>query len=263
VKYFDSKVKKTCGRKKYIMLVLPLVSILIAFVASIFGIGGGILLFPVLVFFGIPVHQAVSVTVAGAFITSLSSTIVYIGKKKTNIKLALKLEIIAVPASLLGAYAFINFDEGVIKTTYGVVMLIVGLIMLVNFTPKEPKKYRKVPLIKLPILYPIIGIAGFVAGFLGIGGGSIKGPALIATEGMEAKKAAATSSLMVVVTLFFALIAHLFVSVIPFDLLLETVPFLFIGAQIGARIQGKLKSRDIKIGFGFILLAVALQLLFF
>jgi len=244
------------------MLILPLLSLLIAFVASIFGIGGGILLFPVLVFLGVPVHQAVSVTVAGAFITSLSSTIVYIGKKKTDIKLALKLETIAVPASLIGAYAFISFDEGIIKTTYGIVMLIVGLVMLVNFTPKEPNKYRKMPILKLPILYPIIAVAGFIAGFLGIGGGSIKGPALIATENMEAKKAAATSSLMVMITLFFALIAHWFVSVIPGDLLLETIPFLFIGAQIGAHIQGKLKSKDIKIGFGLILLAVAMQLLF-
>ena len=240
------------------MLVLPLASLLIAFVASIFGIGGGVLLFPLLVFLGVPVHQAVSVTVAGGFITALSSSIVYIGKKKTQIKLALKLETIAVPASFLGAYAFISFEPGIIQTTYGVVLLTVGIIMLANFIPKKSRKDGK-----HMILYPIIAVAGFLAGFLGIGGGSIKGPAMIAAEGMDPKKAAATSSLMVVITLFFALIAHAFVSTLPGDLLLETMPFLFIGAQVGARVHPYLKSGDIRVGFGIILVVVALQLLFF
>lgn len=238
------------------MLVLPIASLLIAFVAAIFGIGGGILLFPLLVFLDVPVHQAVSVTVAGAFITALSSSIVYVGKKKTNIKLALKLETIAVPASFLGAYAFISFEPEIIKTTYGIVLLIVGLIMLANFFPKPRKDGRHI------ILYPIIAVAGFLAGFLGIGGGSIKGPAMIAAEGMEPKKAAATSSLMVVITLFFALIAHLFVSTMPFELLLYSIPFLFIGAQVGARVQPHLKSGDVRVGFGVILVIVALQLFF-
>jgi len=238
------------------MLVLPLASLLIAFIASIFGIGGGILIFPLLIFLGVPIHQAVSVTVAGAFITALSSTIVYIGKKKTEIKLALKLEMIAVPASFLGAYAFISFDEGVIKTTYGIVLLIVGMVMLANFIPKIKKDWKRI------VLYPVIAVAGFIAGFLGIGGGSIKGPALIAAEGMEPKKAAATSSLMTMITLFFALIAHIFVSVIPFDILLQTIPFLFVGAQIGARVQPHLKNTDVRVGFGIILIIVALQVLF-
>ncbi len=238
------------------MLILPLASLLIAFVASIFGIGGGILIFPVLVFLGIPVHQAVTVTVAGGFITALSSSIVYIGKKTTDIKLALKLESIAVPASFLGAYAFVSFEADVIEITYGIVLLVVGLIMLANFIPKPRKDGRHF------ILYPIIAVAGFLGGFLGIGGGSIKGPAMIAAEGMDPKKAAATSSFMVVITLFFALIAHMFVSVLPVDLLLQTMPFLFIGAQVGARVQPHLKSADVRIGFGLILIIVALQLLF-
>ena len=105
-------------------------------------------------------------------------------------------------------------------------------------------------------------LIGFVAGLLGVGGGFLMVPMMIAM-GYETKKAAATSAFVVIFSSFSGFAGHVAEAKhLDWPLMLVTSVGVVVGAQIGARVmRDKMKPRWIKRIFGVILMGVAAKLL--
>lgn len=106
---------------------------------------------------------------------------------------------------------------------------------------------------------PVGGVAGFVGGLLGVGGGNIIVPALVAT-GLEPKRASASASFVVIFASLSGFLAHVQVAELSTALLLATGLATAAGAALGAWLASeKLRADQLKRIIALVLIAVAIK----
>lgn len=104
------------------------------------------------------------------------------------------------------------------------------------------------------------GVAGFIGGLLGVGGGSIVVPALVGS-GLDPKRASATASVVIVFASLTGFMAHATVTGISINLLVATSIASASGAAVGAWLMSeKLKSGHLKFIIGSVLLLTAIKM---
>jgi uncharacterized membrane protein YfcA len=111
--------------------------------------------------------------------------------------------------------------------------------------------------LNLFVIVPIMILAGFVAGMLGVGGGLIKVPAVVLLGGVPMKIAVGSSSLMVGITALTGLLGHVLVGHFEPKSALVLAIAVFLGAQLGARIGVRIDKKRHKKYFGFLLVFIA------
>ena len=100
-------------------------------------------------------------------------------------------------------------------------------------------------------------LAGFLGGLLGVGGGNIVVPALVAL-GFDPKKASATTSFVVIFSSLTGFLGHMSLSGVDYGLLGWTVAGSAGGAALGSWLMvDKLKGRQVKLIIGVVLLGIA------
>jgi len=116
--------------------------------------------------------------------------------------------------------------------------------------------------LNVPALIPIMALAGFIAGMLGVGGGLLKVPAAVVLGGVPINIAVGSSSLMIGVTALTGFVGHLLRG--HFDPLLTVVlaAGVLVGSQIGSRIAVKTDQRQLKKYFAMLLAAIAAWLIY-
>jgi uncharacterized membrane protein YfcA len=255
------------------LLLIPF-SLIIGIIASMIGIGGGVLLVPIMILMGIAPHNAIALSVGAVALTSLSAFAEYFKQKMVDLKLALFLAAFSVPGAFLGAYLnSLTSPELLIQLFSGLLFIVAVLLwkrkylegkipmgsleMERHLTTKEGKKYEyKVPVL---LMAPVSVVAGLLAGFFGIGGGVLKVPAMI-LSGIPTHISVATSTSLVTMNSTTALISH---GVLGNELiyLLFIGPALIVGAQIGARLSKRMEGKELQKFFSIILLIFSVALL--
>ena len=261
----------------------------VGFIGGMFGIGGGFLMTPLLIFVGIPPGVAVASQAAQIAASSTTSLINYWRRRQIDVRLGLVLLAGGVVGSQLGVAFFNNMRkigqlESVISISYVVLLGSVGLSMLIEallsflrakrgvsaptrrggqhawyeglpFKMRFPRSGIYVSLVPLSILSVFIGFAGAV---LGIGGGFIMVPALIYMFRVPASVVVGTSQVQILFTMVFATIMHAATNhSVDFILaLLLTVGAVF-GAQFGARAGMRLKGEHFRLLLALLICAVA------
>jgi len=272
-------------------LFIVALGFLVGILSGMFGVGGGFLTTPLLIFYGIP--PPVAVASAATQITGASVSGVMAHMRRSGVDLQMGLVMIAggLVGSLTGAAIFRALQSSgqidvVIGALYVVILGGIGALMLkdalvglgyVNPAPRteQPRHNRWVA--SLPLrwrfyasgLYisPLAPLAlGFVAGILtvllGIGGGFILVPAMIYLLGMAARVVVGTSLVMILAisaatTMIHALTTQAVDIVLAALLLVGGV----IGAQYGALLTTRLKPDLLRLGLGVTILLVALRML--
>lgn len=272
-------------------LFIVALGFLVGILSGMFGVGGGFLTTPLLIFYGIP--PPVAVASAATQITGASVSGVMAHMRRSGVDLQMGLVMIAggLVGSLTGAGIFRALQSSgqidvVIGALYVLILGGIGALMLkdalvglgyLSVTPQaeQPRHNRWVA--SLPLrwrfyasgLYisPLAPLAlGFVAGILtvllGIGGGFILVPAMIYLLGMAARVVVGTSLVMILAisaatTMIHALTTQAVDIVLAALLLVGGV----IGAQYGALLTTRLKPDLLRLGLGFIILLVALRML--
>jgi uncharacterized membrane protein YfcA len=105
-------------------------------------------------------------------------------------------------------------------------------------------------------------LAGNVSGLLGIGGGIIKVPIMSLVMGMPLRAAIATSNFMIGVTAATSAIIYYQRGFLDPDIAIPTALGVLVGAQIGTRIGGKVRSHNLKLIFQGLLIVFAVQMLY-
>ncbi len=263
----------------------------VGFLSGMFGIGGGFLLTPLLIFSGIPSAVAVASVTAQIVASSASGALSYWRRKQIDIKLAAILMISGSIGSVLGVWLFsVLQDIGqldlVISIAYVSFLGSIGSLMLVeslraffrardgqpatfrkpgqhNWIHKLPLKVRfrrsKLYLSAIPIV--ALGMAiGFLGSVLGIGGGFIMVPALIYLLRVPTTIVVGTSLVQILFTMAVAALLHA-ISNQSVDIVLALVLMVggVIGAQFGARLGQRLRGEQLRALLAVLVLAVGMR----
>jgi hypothetical protein len=268
-----------------------LLGIFVGFVSGVFGVGGGFLTTPFLIFMGIPPMVAVGTQASQLIASSVSGVMGYWRTGYVDFLIGFVMLVGGLLGSLIGIFFFkfiqyIGQIDLVISLLYILLLGSVGLMMLFEgaFTMFKPKTMRsefnrlkapsllsrlpykmRFPRSKLYISVFVPGGIGFVGGFLvstmGIGGGFLLVPAMIYILGMPTLLVAGTSLFQIIFTSAFATMMHAAVNN-SVDILLAI--FLIAGGVLGARF-GVVAARHVtgpkaRIVLALIVLAVCTKL---
>jgi len=264
---------------------------LVGFLSGMFGVGGGFLTTPLLIFYGIPPVVAVASSATQITGASVSGLMAYIRRDAVDFRMGWVLVAGGVVGSLLGIVLFRLLQAiGQIDTAIGLAYVIflggIGLLMLnesvatlratrAGKPPKRIKRHHRL-VAALPLrwrfyrsgLYisPIAPFAlGAVVGaltvLLGVGGGFIMIPAMIYLLGMSATAVVGTSLLQILFVTAATTLVHS-TTTRAVDIVLAALLLVggVVGAQFGARFALKLKPEMLRFLLALIVLAVAARM---
>lgn len=265
----------------------------IGFLSGVFGVGGGFLLTPLLIFIGVPPAVAVASSANQLVGASLSGVIAYWRRGSVDFKMGFILLLGGLAGSVFGVWIFtwlkrLGQIELTISVLYVVLLGILGALMAVESTrallrQRRPGGFRRklhqhnwlhgLPLktrfrrskLYISALLPIaLGFAvGVLSAVLGIGGGFVLVPAMIYTLGMPTAVVPGTSLLQIIfvaanVTFLQAYTNRTVDAVLALVLLAGGV----LGAQIGTRFGTRLRGEQLRFLLALMVLAVAAKLAF-
>jgi len=268
-----------------------LLSAIVGILSGLFGVGGGFLMTPFLIFLGVPPAYAVANEANNILATSVSGSTTHYLKNTLDYKMGLMIVVGGTAGTIIGIYTFTYFkDIGkidvVISLAYMYILAIIGTLMLVESLGEIDKARRNILIKKkmhvhywihgLPFrmrfpkskLYesaftPItIGlIVGFLAAIMGIGGAFILVPAMIYIIGMPTKLVPGTS---LFVTIFISVIVTFLHSFnygsIDLMLVLMLVTGSIIGVQCGQKLGEKVNSSGLRALLAILLLIVGIAI---
>ena len=273
------------------IFLLLFLSLSVGVLSGLFGVGGGFLMTPFLIFMGIPPVYAVPNEVNNILATSVSGSLTHWFKNTLDYKMGVLIISGGVVGTLLGITTFTYFSEIgkislIISLLYMYLLAIVGTLMIIEGV-KEVDQARKKIIIKkklhehnwfqglpfrtrfqksklyesaiTPILLGLI--VGFVAAMMGIGGAFLMVPAMIYIVGMPVKLIPGTSLFVTIFISAIVTILHAF-NYGSIDLIL-VLPLIFgsiLGVQIGQKIGQYLDSSHLKTLFAMLLCTVAIAI---
>ncbi len=274
------------------IFVILLLGALSGLLSGMFGIGGGFLTTPLLMFIGVPPAVAVASSANQIIATSVSGFIAHFRRKNVDIKMGLTLLVGGFIGSSLGVWVFSLLQawgqiDLVISLSYVFLLGTIGTMMGIESSRKifGAKRYvaakkkenwlRSLPLpwkthfprsnIELSILLPLfIGVfAGILVSVMGVGGGFVMVPAMIYILGMPTSVVVGTSLFQIIfvtcnVTLLHAMNTHTVDVILALLLLTSSV----IGVQFGTRLGMKLPSEHLRGLLSLLVLCVVLKLAF-
>lgn len=261
----------------------------VGLLSGLFGVGGGFLITPLLIFIGIPSAVAVATGANQIVAASVSGVLAHWKRGNVDLKMGIILLIGGVIGSTLGVWLFtflksLGQIDLVIKLSYVVFLGIIGGLMLVESISAMMRKknagagkrhhhtwvhglpfktrFRRSRLYISAILPFIIGIVvGVLSAIMGVGGGFVMVPAMIYLLGMPTSIVIGTSLFQIIfvtgnVTILQAVNNYAVDVVLALLLLVGGV----IGAQFGARLGAKLHGEQLRVLLALLVVAVCAKM---
>jgi len=259
------------------VILILFVSFIIGFLSGLFGVGGGFLMTPFLIFMGIPPAFAVANEANNILASSSSGALTHWFKKTLDMKIGWLIIAGGLLGTFLGILTFSYFKvigkiDLIIALSYMYVLAIIGSFMLRDGIMEIDRLKKKVIIKRklhthywihgLPFrmrfktsqvyesaLVPIILgiIVGFVAAIMGVGGAFLMVPAMIYLIGMPTKLVPGTSLFVTIFVTAFVTISHAFTyHTIDFTLVLILITGSIFGVHAGQKIGQKLKGSELK-----------------
>jgi uncharacterized membrane protein YfcA len=224
----------------------------VGFLSGLLGIGGGVILMPALVALNYAPLNAVGTSAVAVTLIALCGSIVNIRKYSFDIK---DLSLMALPCiivSQLGVYLATHIPGALLLILFGFLLLIIlGLLIFKNSiqTTKKPKKSG---------LLLVGTIAGFLAGFFGIGGGVILVPLQVLFLGFELKVAIRSSLIVILLASSLAIMGHYMAGSIIFKDSIVIGCAGACGVQLGAYLMPRCSERLLRSLFTMMLMVLTL-----
>jgi uncharacterized protein len=276
-----------------IFLVLGM-GLAVGFISGMFGIGGGFLMTPLLIFVGIAPAVAVASVASHIAASSFTGALTYWRRRALDPALALMLLIGGLIGTMTGVWLFallrrfgqldltISLSYVVLLGTVGALMITESARAIVRARAGRPSEIRRggshlwihgLPLkmrFKQSKIYvssvPVWGIGffiGFIGAIMGIGGGFLLVPMLIYVLRVPTGVVIGTSMVVTLVTMAIATVLHAATNHLV-DVVLALILMLggVSGAQFGARAGQKIRSEQLRLLLGCLVLAVGLRFAF-
>ncbi len=261
----------------------------VGFLSGVFGVGGGFLMTPLLIFIGIPPAVAVATEANQIVASSVSGVLAHWKRGNVDFKMGGALLFGGVIGSSLGVVLFtflrsLGQLDLVIKLSYVVFLGIIGFLMLVesinamrrtkNQTPPKRRthnwmhglpfkmRFRRSRLY-ISVLMPIIigMLVGLLAAIMGVGGGFVMVPAMIYLLGMPTAVVIGTSLFQIIfVTANVTVLQAVNTQTVDVVLALLLLAGGVVGAQFGARVGVRLKGEQLRGLLALMVLAVCAKI---
>ncbi len=259
------------------MFLIFFIGFFVGGAGSMLGIGGGVLLIPLLTsILGVPIKNAIGAGIISVIATSSAAGAVYIGRGLVHSRLAMVLEVATTGGALAGGITAVFISPRLLAAFFGLVLIYVAFSM--RKLPKEDRWVEHTGLLDTSYLDPRSGntveygirklgkgmgasfLAGNVSGLLGIGGGIIKVPIMSLVMGVPLRASIATSNFMIGVTAATSAVIYYQHGYIDPAITVPAALGVLLGAQVGSRIGGRLRSQKLKQAFQLLLFAFSIQM---
>jgi len=258
-------------------LLIVTISLAAGTIGAILGLGGGFIIVPMLVFvFGLPAQVAAGTSLVALVFTALSGTFGYTWQHRIDYKLGLSLAVASAPGAIVGSLATAYVESKVLTALFGCFMILVSIYITVGTPVRQSKADRDGWFRRLvdrdgktfeyrvkhsALAYPLVFIAGVLAGFFGVGGGALQVPVMILLLGVPVEIATATSALMILVSALTGAIVHNRLGNVAYDFTPFIIISVILGAQIGVQIQRRTGPRTLRRLFALFLVAIGLRMI--
>jgi len=265
----------------------------VGLLSGLFGVGGGFLMTPLLIFIGVPPAVAVGTQSVQIVASSLSGVLAHMRRGNVDLVMGAVLTVGGLIGSAIGVWVFNLLKKSghidlTISLGYVIFLGIVGGFMMVESLPgvlnRRPAavasvargptqhpwmqalpfkmRFRRSKLFISALLPGAIGLlVGFLVATMGVGGGFMMVPAMIYLLGMPTQIVIGTSLFQITfVTAITALLQATVNQSVDVFLALLLLVIGVIGAQIGARLSGKMKGEYLRVLLAVIVLGVAIRL---
>jgi uncharacterized membrane protein YfcA len=253
---------------------------------SLLGLGGGVLIVPLLTLgFGLPLREAVGVSLICVIMTSSAAAGVYLERHVANLRLGMTLELFTAIGALVGGSIAFLLSERLLSVLFAVLLLYVAVTMARGQRAEpalEPELVDPATLDTDPAASPtalerlsgdgyrvrnlgrgVVGAtgAGLASALLGIGGGIIKVPLMHLAMGVPLRVATATSNMMIGITAAASAVIYIIHGGIDPYVAGPTGIGVFLGATAGSRLSHRIDLRYLRLLFVVVLTYTAVQLL--
>ena len=273
------------------MFVILGMGLTVGFISGMFGVGGGFLMTPLLIFIGVPPAVAVASVTSHIAASSFSGALSYWRKRAVDLWLAAILLVGGLCGTASGVWLFtklrsLDLLDLVISLSYVVLLGTVGTLMTVESVRAILRSIRGQPVVLrrpgshtwfhgLPLktrfkrskIYvsaiPVIAIGaiiGFVGAIMGIGGAFMLVPMLIYLLRVPTATVIGTSAVLTLVTMAAAIVMHAVTNhLVDAILALMLMAGGVTGAQFGARAGQNLAAERLRFLLGILVLAVGFR----
>lgn len=262
-------------------LEILIMGFLTGILGAMVGIGGGVLLVPLLTLvFHVPIHTAIGASIVAVIATSSASASTYLESRLTNMRLGMTLETATATGGILGGLTAALLSRQVLSGIFAVALVgtaysmfkkvrgrQVGQEMILDtgrlgatFYDAHLQREVSYRVQKLPLGLLISFIAGNISGLLGIGGGVIKVPTMVLAMGVPMRAAAATSNFMIGVTAVASAYIYYTRGFVDPLIAAPTAIGVFLGASLSSHLAGRVNSNFLAKLLAVVLVFLAVQM---
>lgn len=250
---------------------------------SLTGLGGGVVVIPVLTLgFGVDFHYAVGAALVASIATSSGAGSAYVKEGITNVRLGMFLEIATTVGAVVGAWIAVWLNNAVIAFIYSLVLLLTAAVQfrrravrravepsplatrlrLNGSWPQPDGSLQAYGLRNVVGGFGVMGAAGMLSGILGIGSGVLKVIAMDDLMKCPFKVSTTTSNFMMGVTACASAVVYVQRGVITPGIAFPVMAGVLAGALTGARLLKRLDVRLLRKVFAVAVLGVALNMMY-
>ena len=240
---------------------LVLVGLAAGLLGGMMGVGGGIVMVPLLVFLGLGRHRALATSLAAIVLIGSAGATSYALSGAIEIGLGVTIGIGGVVGSVLGASLMHRASARSLSIIFGVVLIIAAVRMISGASPL-PGAADYASAVLLAIAVGIGLIAGGFAGISGIGGGVVIVPSSVLLLGLTQHEAQGTSLVAIIFTSTAGTIVNLRNQRVRLKDGLVVGVGGVAGSLMGSQFALGVDGRTLSLAFGFLVLFVALRTLY-
>lgn len=267
------------------VISLALISIAAGVLGSLIGLGGGVIVVPVLtLLYHIDIRLAIGASIVSVIATSSGAAAAYVREKMTNLRAGMFLEIATTTGAVSGAYLTTLLPQRFLFVLFGIVLgysafatfrkrhkaepLEVSNDRIANYFNLHGSYYDQAE--QREISYKVVGtkvglmmmyVAGLVSALLGIGSGALKVPAMDVAMHLPMKVSSATSNFMIGVTAAASAGVYFARGQIDPIIAAPVAAGVLVGATFGAKVLGKITSKSVRIVFIVVLVVISIEML--
>lgn len=257
-------------------------SIVAGLLGSLTGLGGGVVIVPVLtLLFHIDIRYAIGASLVSVIATSSGAAAAYVREGFSNVRIGMFLEIATTLGALLGAYLTLIVSTHAIGIVFGAVLLYSAYASFRNHSdvahrqpnssalrlrlqgsypgPNGPESYVAQ---NVPAGFSLMFVAGTLSGLLGIGSGAVKVLAMDQAMRLPFKVSTTTSNFMIGVTAAASAGIYLSRGYISPGLAMPVMLGVLIGSLVGSRILVKAKVKTLRLIFAGVIVLLGIEMIY-
>jgi len=258
-------------------------SLLAGLLGSLTGLGGGVVLVPLLtLFFHVDIRYAIGASLVSVIATSSGAAAAYVKEGFSNIRIGMFLEIATTVGALVGAFIATRVPTRAIAIIFGVVLLYSAFLsrrphpksewhnppdplatrLRLNGSFPTPEGLRHYNPVRVPAGFSLMFGAGTLSGLLGIGSGAVKVLAMDQAMKIPFKVSTTTSNFMIGVTAAASAGVYLNRGYIDPGLSMPVMLGVLAGSLIGTRILVKAETKWLRIVFSLVIAVLGVQMVY-